>query len=80
MAIEAAAGEKTVAQLAAQYGVHPSQIAAWKKVLMEQAPEVFEHGNRKAAPSPADVTALHAKIGHLSMENDFLSKALDTMR
>ena len=47
---------------------------------MEQAPEVFEHGNRKAAPSPADVTALHAKIVQLSMENDFLSKALDTMR
>ena len=80
MALEAAAGAKTTAQIASQYGVHPSQITSWKRTLLDHVPELFEHGNRKDAPSEADLAALHAKIGRLAMENDFLSKALETMR
>jgi transposase-like protein len=67
-------GDKTLAQLAAQFQVHQSQILAWKQQLLKRSEELFA---REARVQPeADVKALHAKIGQLTMENDFLSSAL----
>ena len=70
-------GDRTVAQLAEQHGVHPSQITTWKDQLQASAANVFGPGggSTPAAP-PVDVKALHAKIGELTLENDFLAGAL----
>ena len=73
VALEAIKEEKTLVELAAQFQVHPNQIAEWKKQLLEKAPEIFDKGKKSEEP---DVKELHAKIGRLAMENDFLSVAL----
>ena len=75
VALAATRGEKTLAELAEQFDVHPQQITQWKNQLLERAGEVF--GERGAeASAPVDVKALHAKIGQLTLENDFLEGAL----
>jgi len=74
VALETLKGNQTIVELAERYQVHPSQITEWKKQLLEHAPDVFGT-NRKIDQGP-DVKDLHAKIGQLSMENDFLSSAL----
>ena len=74
MALEALKGEQTLVELAERYQVHPSQITEWKKQLLAHASDVFSKGSKsEIGPSVKD---LHAKIGQLSMENDFLSGAL----
>ena len=77
VALEAIKGEQTIAALASHYGVHPGQINQWKKALLEGAPDVFERG-RKSTPevNPEQIKDLHAKIGELTVERDFLSKKL----
>ena len=75
VALAAIKGDKTVAELAPQVDVHPNQIAQWKTQLLERAGVVFEGSGQKAAP-PIDIKALHAKIGELILENDFLEGAL----
>ena len=74
VALDALKGEQTLVELSQRYQVHPNQIAEWKKQLLEHAPEIFSR-DRKPEPVPS-VKDLHAKIGQLSMENDFLSGAL----
>ncbi|MFC0201928.1 transposase [Paracoccus rhizosphaerae] len=77
VALEALKGERTVPELAAEYGVHPTMIHQWKKALLEGAADIFERGSRKpAAVDEETVRSLHAKIGELAVANDFLSRKL----
>jgi len=77
VAIAAMKGDKTIAQLADQFGVHVSQIAAWREQLQAGAADVFGSGPTAKPSAPAvDVKSLHAKIGELTLENDFLEGAL----
>ena len=71
VALAALKGDKTLAELAQQFDVHPNQITDWKKQLLERVADVFEAGNAAPAAPPVDVTVLHAKIGQLTLENDF---------
>ena len=74
VALDALRGDKTLAELAAKHDVHPNQIAEWKKQLMEHSDAVF--GGKPGADSEAKIKELHAKIGQLTMENDFLEQGL----
>jgi transposase len=77
VALAAIKGDRTLAQLAEQFDVHPNQITSWKGQLEEGATDVFGPGGSNAAtPLAVDVKSLHAKIGELTLENDFLEGAL----
>lgn len=74
VALAAVKGDKTLAELAEQFSVHPTQITEWKQQLLARATDVF--GGTKVPSETPDLKTLHAKIGQLALENDFLEGAL----
>lgn len=76
VALAALKGEKTIAELSAQFDVHANQIQDWKKQLLDGAQDVFGGHAVETQHVEREVEKLHAKVGQLTMENDFLSKVL----
>lgn len=76
IALAALKGDKTLAELAEQFDVHPNQIADWKKQLVGNAEIIFGKRARLAEDSEHKIQELHSKIGQLTMENDFLEQGL----
>ena len=74
VALAAARGDKTTAQLASDFGVHTSQVTSWKKQLLAQAAELFEDGRGRRDESAADEQELYEQIGRLKMEVEWLKK------
>ena len=79
VALEAAKGEETLITIAERFDVHPNQITKWKRQLLDGAPAIFGEGDNAKEEGPC-LAELHAKIGELTMENDFLSGALGHAR
>ena len=79
VAVEAMKGERTVAELAARFEVHPNQIQTWKKALADGAAAIFDHGNgtnkgKEQKNNDALVARLYQQIGQLKVERDFLEE------
>jgi transposase len=79
VALAAIKGDKTLAELAEQFDVHPNQITQWKSQLLESAAELFTTAAERRGSEGPSLKDLQAKIGQLAMENDFLSGALGRM-
>ena len=78
VALDAIRGELTLAELSAKHGVHPNMISQWKRQAIEQMSSLFGVGGAEAVKEKeAEVEKLHAKIGQLVVERDFLAKAFD---
>lgn len=76
VALEALRGDKTIQEIAARHQVHPNQVSQWKRQAMEGMADAFSRGGKSDGVSDAEVKDLHAKIGRLTIENDFLSQGL----
>ena len=76
VALEALKSEKTVAELATLHDVHPTQIVSWKNELLGRAAEIFGSGSNGEPQSQEKIRELHEKIGELTVEKDFLDRAL----
>lgn len=74
VALAAVKGDKTLAELSELFHVHPTQVTEWKQQLLARAADVF--GGTKPTSDTPDLKTLHAKIGQLALENDFLENAL----
>jgi len=76
VALAAISGDRTLAELAEQYDVHPNQIQDWKRRLLDSAEDVFGGNAVETQHIEGEIEKLHAKVGQLTMEKDFLSKFL----
>ena len=76
VAMAALSGDRTLAELASEYGVHPTMISTWKQELVKNAKELFERGNKKAADPQAVIDNLHRKTGQLPVQRDLLAGQL----
>ncbi len=76
IALEALRGDNTIQEIAAKYHVHPNQVSTWKRQAVEGMAGVFTRGGKSKGPTEAEVKELHAKIGRLTVENDFLAQGL----
>src|SRR6059036_3702794 len=76
VALAAVKGEKTLVELAQQFDVHPNQITQWRGQLLDGAAGVFGRDKTETTAPAVDLRVLHAKIGELALESDFLSGAL----
>lgn len=74
VAMAALRGDRTVSQLGSQFGVHPVQVAKWKRRLVEQASELFQDGRRRASDQGPEEKELYEEIGRLKVELDWLKK------
>ncbi len=77
VALAALKGDRTMSELAVQFDLHPNQIKQWKDHLLDGVSAVFDDQPRVSKEPEIDVKSLHAKIGQLALENDFLEGALD---
>ena len=78
VALEALQGQRTIAELATRHELHPNLITQWRRQAVEKLAKVFdEKGSAREQNRDAEVTKLHAKIGQLVVERDFLAKAFD---
>lgn len=71
VALEALKGDKTMSELATQFDVHPNQIKQWKEQLIDGVIDVFDDKPKASMKPEIDVKSLHAKLGQLTLENDF---------
>jgi transposase len=76
VALAAIKGDETLSELAQRFGINANLIVKWKKQLLEHSSEVFASGKGLASGRESEVKDLQAKIGEITMVNDFLSKAL----
>ena len=76
VALAALKNEETTSELAARFGVHPTMIAAWKRTLLDGAPDIFDKGQKSRKQTEEHVDELYKQIGRLQVERDFLSKKL----
>jgi transposase len=76
VALAAIKGDETLSELARRYQINANMIVKWKKLLLENSAEVFASGKGLAPDRESEIKSLQAKIGEITMENDFLSKAL----
>lgn len=81
IALAAIRGDKTISEIASEYQVHPNQVSSWKKIALDNLESLFA-GNHAAFSDrhEGDIKNLHAKIGELTVERDFLSNALNRIR
>ena len=76
VALEAIQGESTLAELSQRHKVHVNQITTWRRELLENAARIFQNGATDGGELERRVDELHAKIGEITMERDFLARAL----
>jgi len=77
VALAAVRGDKTLAELAEQFDVHPNQIQDWRRRLLDEADQLFDRGGKQTEETEHKLKELHAKIGQLTMERDFLEQGLE---
>ena len=77
VALAAVRGDKTMPELAEQFDVHPNQIQDWRRKLLDQAGQLFDRGSHPPEDAEHKLKELHAKIGQLTMERDFLEQGLE---
>jgi len=76
VALEALRGDRTIHEVAAKHRLHPTQVSTWKRQAVEGLSGVFSGSGKPEGPSETEINDLHAKIGRLAVENDFLARGL----